>query len=349
MDSAVTDYTKRLRIGKKSIILSVIGLASFLFYLFYYIDVNQLILIFRDVDLKYYLSAFPLVLISTFFYSLTWTSLLNRLLIKLKVQKAWSFIWIGTFVDLILPSESFTGEIARIYFTSNHLKADTGKITASVISHRILSTVLNIIGLFVGSIIFLLSHTLNPLAMDVIAIVLVGTVIFILAFWILILKEELIRRVMIYLLKFLSRITKDRVNLEKYEDTVLRNIRSFHGALRTLGGSPKGLIKPIFYGVIAWLLDLFTLLLILYSVGFETPLSLILILYSLIHTIQLIPVSILGFVGLTEITLSTILILLGFPSAISVAIALLIRFLSFWFKLLMGYISFQLYSLKTEA
>lgn len=349
MDSAVKDYTKRLRIGKKSIILTIIGLASFLFYILYFIDINQLLLIFRDVDLKYYLSTFPLVLISTFFYSLTWTSLLNRLLIKLKVQKAWSFIWIGTFVDLILPSESFTGEITRIYFTSNHLKADTGKITASVISHRILSTVLNIIGLFVGSVIFLLSHTLNPLAMDVIAIVLVGTLIFILAFWILILKEELIRRLMIYLLKFLSRITKDRVNLEKYEDNVLRNIRSFHGALRTLGGSPKGLIKPIFYGVIAWILDLFTLLLILYSVGFEVPLSLILILYSLIHTIQLIPVSILGFVGLTEITLSTILILLGFPSAISVAIALLIRFLSFWFKLLIGYISLQLYSLKTEA
>jgi hypothetical protein len=74
------------------------------------------------------------------------------------------------------------------------------------------------------------------------------------------------------------------------------------------------------------------------SLGHLIPVYQILMVYALTGTLASVGVS---FVGLTEIITSTAYQVLSIPLALSFSVTLLTRIVTLWFKLVLGYVSFQ--------
>jgi uncharacterized membrane protein YbhN (UPF0104 family) len=69
----------------------------------------------NSADIKLYSLAFIAAIANIIFHSLTWRNLLDNLSIKTSFQRIYLFIWVGQVVDILVPAESISGEIARGY------------------------------------------------------------------------------------------------------------------------------------------------------------------------------------------------------------------------------------------
>ena len=85
-----------------------------------------------------------------FFYAISWRALLNFLSVKISVVKSYLYVWYGIFIDIIIPAESISGEVCRIYLVTREQDGTSGKVVASLITHRLLGMGINIAVLIIG-------------------------------------------------------------------------------------------------------------------------------------------------------------------------------------------------------
>ncbi|MEM2875545.1 MAG: lysylphosphatidylglycerol synthase transmembrane domain-containing protein, partial [Candidatus Bathyarchaeia archaeon] len=270
--------------------------------------------VFEVVEVTSYASVFPLIFLSMVFYSSSWNSILGILSVGLGFRRTLSLTWISTFIDLLIPTESIVGEVARVYLASNHLKKDSGKIAASVLIHRLVSSSLNLFGLVVGSV-FLLTRGLPYPVASAILLISLGTTGVMIMILVISFNEDLTLNAVQAFLKFSSLIFRGGMT-ERYKTFILTGLKSFHQGIKDLGYSRTAIVKPVSYAVLAWLSELFTLIIIFRSVGYECPFSLVLIAYTLMYAVQTIPIGIVGVLGITEVTMTAILTFLGIPANI---------------------------------
>lgn len=311
----------------------------------------DIIMILQRADLFYYSLAIVAVLLSVTFYSLTWQHLLGLLSIKPAFRKTFLFTWVGTFVDLLVPAEAVSGEISRAYLMSRSSGGDAGKVVASVISHRILSMAITLSGLIIGSTFFILRYQPLGLVLNFIVIVAIGTTVSLVFVCYLSLRKEATEKMVNWVIRFLTFIFRGRWQPTRLRSTAQKMLRAFHEGIKILGGRPRSLAWPAIFSVAAWFFDLLITFLVFVSLkpaelGFIVSLSAILIVYSISTAIQTIPLGIPGEIGLTEIVMTTLYTMLGVPSAISAAATVLIRAITLWFKLFMGYIAVQWIGIK---
>jgi len=103
--------------------------------------------------------------------------LLNTLSVKSTLSKAFQFIWVGYFVDLLIPAESVSSDISRIYLMSKESGENAGKVTASVIAHRILSTIISFGGLILSSVYFVLRYQPSSFLLEFIGIIITASIV----------------------------------------------------------------------------------------------------------------------------------------------------------------------------
>ena len=99
------------------------GLLIIACYLHFFVDVPGMIMLLKSVDPLYYSIAVIVLLLDTVFFSLAWHSLLSLLSIRAPFRKTLLFVWVATFVDILVPAESVTGDISRAYL----MPKETGK------------------------------------------------------------------------------------------------------------------------------------------------------------------------------------------------------------------------------
>jgi len=337
---------ERRSLIKQGVPLLLIGLSVFLFYLYFFVGMADIAVIIHRADLFYYSLAVIAVLVSMTFYSLTWLRLLSLLSIKTTPRKTLLFTWIGTFVDLLVPAESISGEISKAYLMSKSSGENAGKIVASVISHRILSMTITLSGLIIGSVLFILRYKPFGLVLNLIIIVATGTAISLFFMCYLCLREEATEKTVHWSIRFLTFITRGRWQLTRLRSKAQETLKAFHEGIAILASRPKSLAWPVALSVAAWFFDLLIALLVFVSLGFQVSLSAILIVYSISCAIQTIPLGIPGEVGFIEIVMTSLYTLLGIHPAISAAATVLTRVITLWFKLLVGYIAVQWVGLK---
>jgi len=336
---------------KRGVPLLLIGLSALVFYLYFFVGMTDIIIILQRADPFYYSQAVAAVLLSMVFYSLTWQHLLNLLSIRTAFQKTFLFTWIGTFVDLLVPAESVSGEISRAYLMSKSSGGDAGKVLASVISHRILSMTITLSGLILGSTFFILRYEASGTVLNFIIIVAIGTFASLVFIFYLCLRKEATEKVLDWTIRLATFVSRDRWRLTGLRFKAQKVLGAFHQGIEILGRRPRSLARPVIFSIAAWFFDLLITFLVFLSLrpaelGFKVSFSAILIVYSISTAIQTVPVGIPGEIGLTEIVMITLYTVLGVPPAISAAATVLIRVLTLWFKLLMGYVAVQWVGIK---
>jgi uncharacterized protein (TIRG00374 family) len=347
--------TNEMRLAKRTgILLLIIGLFVFILYLCFFVPFGGsegFLATIQQANPFYYSLAFIALLLAVVFYSLTWHNLLKLLAVKTSFMKAFQFIWIGTFVDLLIPAESVSGDISRIYLMSKESGENAGKVVASVIGHRILSGVVTVGGLVISSVYFVLKYQPSLLFMEFIGIVVTVSIVSLSLLFYLSTHRQTTDRIVNWLVKLLSRLSRGHWRLDHLRSSAEKMLTAFHSGIVTLGEQPKGLVMPAFLAIMAWFFDVLIAVLVFHSLplgSFDVQISLstIVIVYSIMIGIQTIPIGIPEGMGLPEISMTTLYALFGVPIAVSAVATVLIRFLTFWMRLLIGGVAVQWLGIK---
>jgi uncharacterized protein (TIRG00374 family) len=332
---------------KKRYLLIVVGLAVLLVYLYLFVPFSDLIRIVKGVNPFYFSLALFALLASVILYSLVWRQLLGLLSVKTSFLKAFQFVWVANFVDLVIPGEPVSGEVSRIYLMSKDTGTNYGRVVASAVGQRIMTTCVTAAGLLASITYFAFVYR-PPLFVLVFAgLILVGDAAVIGFLVYLAWRKGSTHRLADWVFNVATRVSRGRLKLEQLRQKVKRALDIFHEEILTLGYHRKRLVLLVIFSALSWLLDMSIMFLVLLSLGAAgtaISISAIVIVYCVTGTIQYLPIGVIpGEVGLTEIIMTNLFAVLGNPQffAVFAVATVLIRALTFWLRLFVGGVVIQ--------
>jgi len=345
------DITKpNARLTRKTILLPIIGIIAFLLYvLVFEVDITVIIATAQKADPLLYSAAILVGFAEIFFFAISWRTILSSLKVKISVIRAFLYTWYGIFLDIVIPAESITGELCRIYLVNREQSGTSGKCTASLVTQRIIGMGINVVMLILG--MAFLFNTVNMSA-ELFAIILFFTAgitvimaILLLISW----KENWSQKIINGLVRIGNYITRGRwkARIEKAKCEALSAAKSFHDSMKEFGRNPKKLIMPTFLLTLNWISSIAVPYLVFLSLGWEVPWTVILITSSIVIAVKSIPVGIPFEVGLPEIAMSTLYVGFGVPNDIAVTSTILTRLITLWFRAAIGFTAQQWIELKT--
>jgi len=332
----------------KTLLLPAAGIIAFLLYIYIFgVDILEIIYTIKSINLYLYLLAAVLVVFDTFFFTVAWYLLLRFLSVKLSLTKSFLFVWFGTFMDILIPAESISGEISRIYLVTKEQNGTAGKVTASLVAQRLISMGINVVSLLLGASLLLTEKQLSGLMLKLTLTLTTLTFIFLFLLLLLCVKENWTLRIVDKIIKFAEWISKGRWKLAKIKADAVKVAKAFHSAIREFGGSPKTIVIASLFSVVSWILSLLVFYLSILAIGYTSiNWGAILVIFSIFITIKSIPLGIPFEIGLPEITLTTLLILVGMPPQTSATATVLIRVLTLWLRFFIGFAAQQWLGIK---
>jgi len=326
------------------------GLLIFLAYIYFFVGITEIVTIIQSIDLFYYGLAVAVLFLNMLVSSLVWQFFLRLLSVKVPLRKTFLFTWIGIFVDLLVPAESISGDAAKVYLMTKESNENAGKVVASVVSHRILAMIISLGSLIFSSIIlYTIQYELPAFVLNLALIIIVGTCITLFFIFLCILKETLTKRVIDAVLGFLSFVTRGRLKLNSMRTKAKKALSAFHGSIEILLNNPKKLIMPVLCSIISWLISVLLSYLVFVSLGQEVNFILIMVVHSISVNIQSIPLGIPAEIGIVEIVMTSLYGILGVEAGIAAAATILIRFLTVWLRIIIGFVAVQWIDLKDLA
>lgn len=327
------------------------GLFVFLVYLYLFVPFGEVVEAVEAANPVYLVLAFGVLFVSVSFSSLAWQGLLRLLSVKASFLKVFQFIWVANFVDILVPAESMSGDVSRVYLMSRESGESGGKIVASVVSQRILGMVVTITTLVLSAVYFVVFYHVSLFAEEVMVFVAVGSVFVLASLVYLSASRSATERLGDWVVRVLVWVSRGRWRFEHLKSSVVRLLDSFHEGILTLSRHPRGLVLPLLFTVSAWVSDVFIAVLVfvsLSSLGVNISLSAVVIVYSISIAIEDVPVGIPWEVGTLEVVMTSLFVLLGNPAAIGVfaVAAFLIRIFTVWVRLLVGGLAVQFLGVK---
>jgi hypothetical protein len=329
------------KLNKFIIILFPAGIIFFILFLYFFAGIDNVISTILSMDPLYYLSALFFTVLSMFVYSLTWWYLLRVFSTGIPYRKTFQYTWVANFIDILIPAETVSGDIARTYLATKSLNGKAGEVVASIIAHKILSVIIPLPCLVISLVEVMLEISLPPLFLNFVILTTIGTTVT-LAFLIFIsVNGKAAENVLNKLFDLLGRVLGKRLNIDSLKSKVQTFLNSFSHAMQVLSKSPTIIIFASGLALIAWILDLLAYYLVFIAIGVKISPAAVVMVYSIISTVQLIPFGSPGWVGPMEIIMTGLFIPFGLSISVSAAATILIRLVTLWFKFLIGGIMVQ--------
>ena len=324
---------------KKWIVIStLLGYTALLIYLFYFVGIGELISVLGTVNLRIYVLVLISVVISITFHALVWFQLLNYVKIKLGFRRTYVLYWLGVFVDNLVPG-GWSGDLFKAYLLSRDPELDTGKAVASVVAKNVYEAIFNLGNMIVGLVLLFLNYTLP------------GTILFSIGFIMLLLtlpltvvlgisfKPKGAKKALRLLVSFLSRISRNRWKLNKFQANTEKALEHYHDGMQLLLEKPRMLFKPMVLSFFAWGFEIVTLLLVFASLGQGiVPIDKVVIVRSIAGNVE---AQGYAFAGYAQIVTTTLYSILGVLPAIGASVALLGGVVVFWLKTGISYAAFH--------
>jgi len=344
-DSMGKNWLPKEKTFKRTVPLLIVGLLIFVVYLYFFVDLPELLTAFQQINIWYYLLAVAGVMINLVTYSLTWQYLLKPLSIKVGFKTTLLISWVGNFVEFFVPSESIGEDVSKSYLMAKASKENAGKAIASVLGQRIISMLVTVIILVACAVsLFFMNFEIPASVSFLIFLISVGTVIPLLFIVLLCKKEKLSHKIIDLLIRFCVWVARGRLNLEDLREKAKNSLESFHHSMGIFAKNPKILILPLVFSLISYFFSVLVSYFVFASLGyFNISFVLLTIVYSLSRSFQSIPTMLPGEVGFLEIVMTSLYIALLGPqaSAISAASTVLTRVLWVWLKVLLGFGALQ--------
>lgn len=335
----------------KAFALTVAGLLVFILYLYFFVGISDMIEVFRRVNpyscLLIYSATIVAMVLSLLFYSMSWNTLLKALSVNAGLKKAFIYCWLGNFVDLIIPLETVSGEVVRTYLVQRD-SWDPGRVVASVVAHRIITVFVTLSSLLVASIFLFFKYEVGAEILYLLAMITAGSLTLIFLLLYVSLREEAAEKIVNAFVKVASLIFgKSRLNPSEARKRVYQSLVQFHSGFKSFGKRLDAVAKSIAYSFVAWVFHLSIYLLVFYALGFNEismKMAESIVVYAVSLAVQSAPIALpLGFV---EIVMTKLYTLFNIPTAISGVATLLIRAVTFWFQIVVGYVLAQWIGVK---
>ena len=322
----------------------ILGSLGFGLYIYFSIGVDRLITVFDTIDfssfLLFYSASFGVMLLVMVFWTVSWLVLLKALSMNLGLRKTFIYYMAGDFVDRIVPSPGVVGDVTRAFFVRGDTFSSYGVIAAAGITNRVVAYGVVVGGLSVGTGFLLLTQTVPYFATGLLLAVWLGALSFFALLWFVSTKENAAKRIVSALMGLL-RILRLKRDSEELSNRVFRFISRFHEGFKFFGQNPHYLVAPIVFSIFSFVLNFLVYVLVFYALGLgNLPLDFFIVIYFLAGAVQdgLASFS----VGGLEILLTNIFVLYGIPLATSGVAAVIVRIVTFYFPLILGYVFLQL-------
>ncbi len=330
------------KVTVKTVVLPLIGLlAFFLYILFSGTDLIGILQTLQQVQPLPYVAAIVVSILEIVLYSLSWGSILSSLNVKLSKIKALLYVYSGIFMDTLIPAESVSGEICRVYLVNREQRGVSGKVVASLMTYRLLSMVMNAVFLILGAFLLLGITQINPLVFAVIQLFTVLTVGLMALFLGICWKENWTLKIVNFTVRAGDFLSRGKLHLEKYREDALNATKSFHSAMKDLLRNPASLTLPTVFIALNWAASMAVCYLVFVSLGFNVSWGVVLVTMSLVTVIKSIPVGIPFEVGLPEITMTALFQSLGVPVGIAATATILSRLITLWLRFILGFAAYQ--------
>lgn len=322
-----------VKLSQKTLFLLFVGLLLLVFFLLTMSDLKvvaeHIVLAKKPV----YGLAFLFLVIGVIFYTASWYIITKTVKLNLNFNFALAATWSSIFFNLVTPTASLGGEVARIYFVNRKNGADYGTITATVFLHRIACTVPFLTGSMIGLLYIASFYEVSPILFKGLVAASTFTFASLLFILLLCIKPEIISRLTFKLTRFLIGKWKKLESIVRMlEDVILR----FEGSLKVLMGKKRTLMASIGLAFTSWIFDVTVAYFVFLSLNYPLSLPVIIFVYTIGMTIQMLPVGIPGMVGVVESVMATLYTVMGVPPNLSIAATLMIRVVMLWFQVLLG-------------
>jgi len=334
--------SKRFQVTWKTVLLPALGLLAFFLYLYIFnVDIPEIIKTAQGIDFSIYCLAIVAVMLQTFFFALCWRSLLSFLSVKLSVAKSFLYVWFGIFMDTLIPAESISGEISKIYLVTREQNGASGKVVASLVVQRLMGMGINVVSLLIGILALFFRGHVDSLVLNLTLFIIVVTTVFLVLLILLCVKERWTLKIIDAVIAFVEYVGRGRWRLTKVRQEVIKAARMFYSSMKEFGSAPKALLKSLFWNILSWLLSVGVSYSVFLSLekttGFSIHWSMIIITCSIVTAVKAIPLGVPFEAGLPEITMSTFYILLGVPPDVSATATVLTRLLTVWLRFFIGF------------
>lgn len=339
----------KFQVTWKTVLLPALGLLAFFLYLYIFnVDIPTIIATVQRVDFSIYFLAIVALVFETFLFALSWRFLLSFVSVKLSVMKSFLYVWYGIFMDIMIPAESISGEISRVYLVAKEQNGTSGKVVASLVAHRLMGMAINIASLLIGMVVLLMEKQLSGIVLNLTLFLVVITTIFLLLLLLLSVKEKWTLKIINSVIGFVERISRGKWKLTKIRADVIKAAEMFHDSMKEYGHAPKTLLISLSLYVLSWLFSLTVTYLVFCSLGHPIHWSIIIVTRSIVVAVKAIPLGVPFEAGLPEITMSTLYMALlpEIPFSTLATATILNRILTVWFRFFTGFLIHEWLGIK---
>jgi len=224
---------ERRRILMRTIPLMLLGISIFILFLFF-VDFSKIAGVLMKVNPVIFSMAVLATLLDITFFAFTWHYLLRSLSVKVNFFRSLSYVLVGILVDIIVPAESVSAEVSKIYLMRKDGE-DVGKVTATLIIQRVYGMILHAATLAIASIcMFMMNSSLPSLIVYFVEVTIGLTLIFLALIVALCFKRELTWRFLNKIVGFVSRIIPKRFNIQGWERSAEKILDNFYSSLSFL-------------------------------------------------------------------------------------------------------------------
>jgi uncharacterized protein (TIRG00374 family) len=326
------------------------GLFVFVLYLYFFVGFSQILGIMENVNptdyAAFYSVAIALTVLSIFFAAVAWRSLLKTLEIKTKLKSIFLYTWVGSFIDLIVPCQAICGEVARIYLVHKENRENYGAIAASSITNRMITYVISAVGLFAGiMLLFIRPSTVPVFVLNLLIVALIGTAIYLVALFYLAVEERAAAKLTSLMFRA-AKVTKlDRFLSPDLQESTQESLSVLHQSFKTFRKRPQTLVLPVVFQIFSLILNISVYVLVFYALGVRNLyIDFFVIAYFIVGTVQI--AAAVFSVGTLDIVLTNLFVIFGVPIGFSVLAATLLRALTFWLPIIIGYVTVQIVGAK---
>jgi len=273
-----------------------------------------------------------LELVGFMFYATAWYMLIRATGHRIPFFTCQGITFASIFVSYIMPSGIFL-EAMRCLLGSRESGMSFGESTATVILHRMLyivgflgSTALALLGLMlVGS---LSSSAIHDIAwLSVLSIVGLITLLY------LSLNPKRTQAIMDHLLRFAEPLIRWVQKETKMSVKVNQFIDEYHVGFRRILSSRVNVLESFFASLGDWACSVLILWIVIFALGFEVSLWVVIIVMAVGKMIQMTPIAVPGMLGIYEAAVTVSLSLFAVPVVVAASAALLMRVITFWLDL----------------
>jgi len=333
----------RPKLTRKTIVLPILGLVAFFLYiLLFNVDIPKILATAQTANPFIYAAAILVSLVEVFFFAISWRALLEFLYVKISILRSYLFVWYSIFMDIVIPAESISGEVCRVYLVNRECCGTSGKVVASVVIQRVLGMGMNIAFLIAGVILLSMETAVSPLIFNLILFFTVSIAVLLSLLLVFSAKEKWSLKAINLAVRAGEFLTRGKwKRLSRFKEEALTDAKMFHDSMMEFMHKPKPLFAPTFFLALNWISSFGVPYLVFLSLGYDIPWSVILVTSSVVVAVKSVPVGIPFEVGLPEITMTTLYTSMGVPAGISATATILSRIITLWLRFGVGFAAQQ--------